>query len=231
MLFKTLPYKNLNQIYYYTGAFSGLDQVTFLDLGGNRLKNISEAMLSPLTKLVTLKLPLNNITRIHRSSMSNMNHSLSELQLYGNQLTSLPPNLLDGFSNLSMLYLHNNMLSSLDWRVFGEKHPQKLKLTFWNNPRICKSLTVCWMMEATHDGWLVLQDDMSIGHHYRKKTYPYDCLEYPDMTWYDVSRFCANNGMYLLSCVFKCTLSIPAVSLGKAKRDRLPVMKINHKLL
>ncbi|MEQ2158417.1 hypothetical protein GOODEAATRI_012105 [Goodea atripinnis] len=94
------------------GLFQRLPQLENLDLSNNRLEKISVNSLDPLTKLERLNLQDNKLETLNESVFQ-YTHNLTSLFLTRNKLTKLPQNLFQGLTRLIHLSLDNNQLSHI----------------------------------------------------------------------------------------------------------------------
>ena len=100
------------------GAFSGLTNLTYLDLYNNQLTSLEPGTFSGLGNLTELNLGGNQLSTIEVGDFSGLTN-LTTLSLYRNQLTSIEAGTLDGLGNLTTLSLDYNQLSSIEAGAFS----------------------------------------------------------------------------------------------------------------
>ena len=100
------------------GDFSGLINLTELDLDRNELTSLPTRVFSGLSSLNVLDLDRNELIGLPDRVFSGLS-SLTELDLGGNELTSLPVGVFSGLSSLTELHLDGNALTSLPVGVFS----------------------------------------------------------------------------------------------------------------
>ena len=89
-----------------SGDFNGLTGLTYLDLSGNSISDISE--LSGLTALTYLNLSGNSISNV--SALRRLT-ALKDLKLWGNSITDISA--LSGLTALTILHLDENSISNI----------------------------------------------------------------------------------------------------------------------
>ncbi|UNI22758.1 hypothetical protein JDV02_008619 [Purpureocillium takamizusanense] len=94
-------------------GFRRLSQLTSLNLSSNRLENSCLDIVSQMTSLRDLKLAKNNLTGPLDAAIANL-ELLEMLDLHGNGLSALPPN-MGNMSRLRILNLSENRLESLSF--------------------------------------------------------------------------------------------------------------------
>lgn len=120
--------------------FTGLDQLTYLDLKNNTIIDIEDGALAKLHSLETLLVDYNNITAfrpgmwkgladLHELYATNNNivlkrnmfrglRHLETLALDSNEITEIPVGAFNGMPHIDLLYLSRNKISSLQPDVF-----------------------------------------------------------------------------------------------------------------
>jgi len=99
-------------------AFSGLTNVTRLDLDNNALVALADHAFSGLTNLTELRLQGNALTSVPDNAFGGLAR-LATLQLQDNELANVPVNALSGLTNLQTLLLDNNSLTSVPANAFS----------------------------------------------------------------------------------------------------------------
>ncbi|MBD3215745.1 MAG: hypothetical protein GF311_24245 [Candidatus Lokiarchaeota archaeon] len=149
-----LEYLNLrhNQLYYLPESFKLLKNLNYLDLHGNKFNRVPYSIISlnslnylslglntikfidqkiiNLEALKTLKLGGNRLNYYTFNGLSQI-RSLKELDLYDNNLKSIPSSLLD-IQSLERLSLHNNQLEKLPENFRKLINLKELDIS-WNN--------------------------------------------------------------------------------------------------
>ncbi len=106
------------------GIFDQLTNLTTLSLGGTQLTSLPDGIFDRLTKLTTLDLggPIPGGTQLTMLPEGiNRLTNLTQLDLSGNQLSTIPDNLFSGLSSLTELKLYNNAVNTLSLTVSLEK--------------------------------------------------------------------------------------------------------------
>eukprot|EP00435_Cladocopium_sp_Y103_P006351 s1130_g2.t1 len=119
-------------------VFDGLELLLGLRLNGNRLQRLDRPFYR-LTSLRILNLEQNQLTDLDEDvfisspsspyDSASLKRSLLELRVGGNQLTTLPDGLFNGFTKLRNLQLQSNQLARLPQHLFqtlGEVHSANL---------------------------------------------------------------------------------------------------------
>ncbi|KAK4292491.1 hypothetical protein Pmani_034751 [Petrolisthes manimaculis] len=114
-----------------TGAFRDLANLTFLELTGNRITQISFKDFLPLTKLRSLFLGQNLIVEIKNKTFVGTPH-LEKLYLFSNKIVNIELAAFSGLNNLSWLLLNNNLLKRLPSTIF-RRTPRLLRLQIDSN--------------------------------------------------------------------------------------------------
>ena len=109
------------------GLLSGLRDLEYLTLRGNRLSSLDGNLFNETKKLSDLILRNNNLKQLPNVLLYGLKQ-LNELHLGGNDLTVLPKGFFVGLKNLKYLYLWGNQINSLDEELFIETN----KLTVLN---------------------------------------------------------------------------------------------------
>ncbi|KAM9778593.1 phospholipase A2 inhibitor beta-like [Syngnathus typhle] len=99
--------------------FPDNSNLTWLDVSGNRLTNISAGFLQKLPHLENLELSNNRLVKFSANSLDQLT-KLDRLNLRNNKLDSLAPSLLDNTRNLTYLFLSKNKLSHVPQNFFQE---------------------------------------------------------------------------------------------------------------
>ncbi|XP_019620508.1 PREDICTED: slit homolog 2 protein-like [Branchiostoma belcheri] len=103
--------------------------ISWLDLEGNAITDISQSDFSRYRSLKTLDLPSNQISIIQNKTFHYLT-SLTLLYLENNHLTRLPADIFEGLGNLESLWLDNNNISTITADTFGNLlELQTLKLS------------------------------------------------------------------------------------------------------
>ena len=195
-----------------SAAFSHLSRCKELSLNNNKLTLIRKGMFQGLESLEELYLQFNDITRIEDAAFS-MLRNLTYLGLYGNKLTHIRAATFEGmselvevglgrneisniepgsFTNLLVLFVPANRLTTLERNIFGNEHPTNLTLLISHNPLQCDN-KMCWIKQGEEEGWLTL--NLTRPHSYWTKP---DCENYPDRNWDDITLNCAMEGNFYL---------------------------------
>lgn len=99
--------------------FSGLANLTDLDLGGNRLAHLPEGIFAGLARLEVMGVRHNRLASLPEGVFSGLG-DLIYLYLDQNRLDSLPDKLFSGLTSLEVVTLYENQLTSLPAGVFSE---------------------------------------------------------------------------------------------------------------
>lgn len=99
---------------YPDDTFTGLSELTFLDLFSNALVTVSEGLFDGLTKLEVLDIASNNLVSLPEGAFSDLER-LQTLRIFNNELTpeTLPLGLFSGTPQLRELFLDGNNLRDL----------------------------------------------------------------------------------------------------------------------
>ncbi|XP_077414179.1 uncharacterized protein LOC144043940 [Vanacampus margaritifer] len=121
-VFTKLKVLNLrgNRLITFSGNVFGREDsnVTYLDLRGNRLTEVSS--LSTLKSLTDLLLSSNQLSSLPEDVFTNVT-SLENLDLSENRLTALPGRIFADLKSIKTIHLHKNQLSWLDSRLFQDQ--------------------------------------------------------------------------------------------------------------
>ncbi|XP_050484704.1 carboxypeptidase N subunit 2-like isoform X3 [Bombus huntii] len=98
-------------------AFHGLVALKELQLGHNRIRNLTPGLFSNSTGLERLVLYANGIESLSRGAFHGLSN-LTSLFLHSNHLSNLHPDLFEDTPSLRKLQLESNYLSSLPPRIF-----------------------------------------------------------------------------------------------------------------
>ena len=142
-----------------TGTFTGLSNLTSLDLCCNKITKLEFGTFDELTSLTYLSLSSNQISDFEPGTFNELS-SLTGLSLSSNNLTTLSPLIFYGLDSLRYLSLYNNWLTRLSADVF--KHlPRPLKLGlyykyYYDQPKhpellVCDS-ELCWLKQEEQRG-------------------------------------------------------------------------------
>ena len=101
------------------GLLSGLRNLEYLNLEGNRLSSLDGNMFNETKKITTLILWKNNLKQLPNKLFNGLVH-LSVLDLDENDLTALPKGLFMGMKSLKVLFLNKNQINSLDEAMFAD---------------------------------------------------------------------------------------------------------------
>ncbi|XP_056439732.1 toll-like receptor 13 [Gadus chalcogrammus] len=108
------------------GTFSGLTKLKYLTLQSNKITEISNAVLKDFEALKTLNLMSNHITYVSENPIDyppfaelSQLHKLLISAQKGNHKNNLPQNFLQGLTNLSVLNIKNDKLTSLHPHFFN----------------------------------------------------------------------------------------------------------------
>ena len=116
----------------YSGLFNGLRSLERLYLNSNRLTGLNGNSFRGLAELTHLSLRNNRLATLPAGSGGNGflsdSSKLQSLWLYGNQLSSLPDDLLTGLDSLTELLLHSNAVATFTLPVKIEANPQGSEL-------------------------------------------------------------------------------------------------------
>ena len=120
------------------GVFENLSNLMFLKLASNRIQTITSSTFRGLNGLASLELENNKITSIAANAFSN----ISILHLYNNKISTLDPQAFAG-ADATVLTLHENKLTSVPLGVFDSL--TKLNhLDLSNNPWEC-DCSITWL--------------------------------------------------------------------------------------
>ena len=114
---------------------SGLTNLKYLKLNGNRLSALNGNLFNETKKLTGLFLRYNNLKQLSSALFYGLGY-LNVLDLSENDLTILPKEVFKGLTNLAQLYLGGNQIICLDQDLFNEAnklttlHLHKNNLTF-----------------------------------------------------------------------------------------------------
>jgi hypothetical protein len=125
----SLDRKDLEQL--KAGDFSGLSELTSLDMMHNPLKKLPEKAFDGLFKLRSLNFQGCQLTTVPAGIFKHLG-SLKDLYLNHNHLTSLPRGAFEGLTALTFLSLNHNRLESLPPEIF-KPLPKRCNVYLSNN--------------------------------------------------------------------------------------------------
>ena len=143
----------------------GLNSLTKLLLCCNNIDSVSFPRLG---KLLFLDLSYNNLRNLGSDTFDGKLFSLKELDLGMNTLVTIEDGSFRNMSKLTFLHLGNNKLEKFipdvfDPDDFPDGHPSYLELDLSYNPIGCNQ-ELCWLQEASEDGWLLWATGIGLYH-------------------------------------------------------------------
>jgi keratocan len=107
------------------GFFDNMPNLLTIYLFLNKLQTIDENIFKPLTKLKDLDLSQNQLKSLSFNFWRSLAPTMTNLQLYSNQIAEIPNGSFDNIKNLTLLRLDNNKLISFVTTDLKLKSPFK----------------------------------------------------------------------------------------------------------
>ncbi len=146
-------------LFFTSNIWTGLSQLTELNLEESGIKKIRDNMFNGLDSLTDLRLGGNDLTYLVEGNFHGLDH-LESLDITENQIGGVMPKALSGLPQLSELNMANNKIETLDQNIFDQLdylptdgHPRQLKLVLDLNPIRCDS-RLCWIRDGIQNRWL-----------------------------------------------------------------------------
>ncbi len=97
--------------------FTGMDNLKFLDLSGNKGMNLHSGTFQNLTNLITVNLADCDLAELDEDLFLSQTN-LTSLNLHSNLLSELKPNIFRNLNSLELLFIKANKLTSLPTGIF-----------------------------------------------------------------------------------------------------------------
>ena len=132
----------------HPAAFSGLKNLQQLSLHENMLPVLQKSWLASLPSLRYLHFRLNRVSTLEKDLFSH-NPQMRKIDLTWNKLSTLPIFVFANLPNLTMLQLGANRIVTLPTFAFGglEKN-RELTIILKGNPIVCNKEMCSWLMEV-----------------------------------------------------------------------------------
>ena len=95
------------------GLFAGSARLVDLDLSNTSLMELPAGLFADTAILQTLKAGGGNLHSFPTAALSDLGRSLQELELHGNEISSVPSGALDGLTGLTEILLNDNSITTL----------------------------------------------------------------------------------------------------------------------
>ena len=132
----------------HPAAFSGLKNLRQLNLDENKLPVLQKSWLESLPSLRYLYLRLNRVSSLDKDLFSH-NPLMREIDLTWNKLSTLPTFVFANLPELTMLQLGANRIVRLPTFAFGGlENNHQLTIILKGNPIVCNKEMCSWLMEV-----------------------------------------------------------------------------------
>ena len=132
----------------HPAAFSGLKNLIQLSLQENMLPVLQKSWLESLPSLRYLYLRLNRVSSLEKDLFSH-NPLMRDIDLTWNKLSTLPTFVFANLPELTMLQLGANRIVSLPTFAFGGlENNNQLTIILKGNPIVCNKEMCSWLMEV-----------------------------------------------------------------------------------